>query len=162
MSDSIEDKKNIIKKEIEKLRHEYKIELPKVIAKARSFGDLKENSEYHAARERHSFVKAKISQLNQQLSQLMDINTQNISEDKVDFGSTIVVLDRDTNQQLEFTIVSAYDVNPSEGKISFNSPVGSAFKDKTAGDEVEAKIPAGTKKYYIEKLTTINGNVIEA
>ena len=161
MSEDIELKKKQIKEELEQLQYEFKIELPKVIADARAYGDLKENAEYHAARERQSFVKARIGQLSEQLAQLDDIDVSALSPDKVGYGSTVTVIDEDSDDEITFTFVSSNEVNPSEGKISLFSPVGVALQNKQVGDNVEVIIPAGKRNYYIEKLMTIHGNEFE-
>ncbi len=157
MGSDIDAKKASIKEELAKLKHEFKVELPKVIAKARAFGDLKENAEYHAARERQSFVKARIGQYSEQLSKLNNFNYSDIPADKVGFGSELTVIDMDTDDRINFIIVSSDEVNPSEGKISLTSPIGVALSNRTAGEEVEIKIPSGKKRYFIEKLVTIHG-----
>lgn len=162
MSDSIEEKKREIKEELEKLKYEFKIDLPKKIAQARSYGDLKENADYHAARERQGFVKARIAQLNSQLSQLNNINLSQIEENKVGFGSKVTILDLDSNEKFEFTFVHPNEVSPSEGKISANSPIGAALNNRCAGDEIEANIPAGKKRFFIEKLVTLHGTEFTA
>jgi len=161
MSSDLDAKKKAIKEELTKLKHEYKIELPKIIATARAFGDLKENAEYHAARERQSFVKARIGQYTEQLSKLNDLHMSDIPTDKVGYGSEVTVIDMDTDDRNIFTIVSSDEVNPSEGKISLTSPIGVALRNKTAGDNIELNIPAGKKRYFIEKLITVHGEEFE-
>lgn len=158
MSAELESKKQIVRDELEKMKYEFKVELPKRISEAREYGDLKENAEYHAARERQSFVKARIAQLTDQLNKLNDINMTDIPEDKVGYGSTVTVVDLDLDDEIIFTFVSSNEVNPSEGKISVSSPIGAAMQNKTAGDVVEVVIPAGKRKYLIKKITTIHGN----
>ncbi|HOP29609.1 MAG TPA: transcription elongation factor GreA [Spirochaetota bacterium] len=158
MSGELESKKQIVRDELEKLKHEFKVELPKRISEAREYGDLKENAEYHAARERQSFVQARIAQLTDQLNKLNDINLSDIPEDKVGYGSTVNVVDLDLDDEIIFTLVSSNEVNPSEGKISVSSPIGAAMQNKTAGDVVEVVIPAGKRKYLIKKIATIHGN----
>jgi len=160
-SNEIDEKKKVIKAELDQLKYEFKIELPKVIAEARAYGDLKENAEYHAARERQSFVQARIGQLGQQLAQLNDIDLSSLPADRVGYGSTVTVISRDTDDRIEFTFVSSNEVNPSEGKISLSSPVGLALQNKTVGDEVQVVIPTGKRTYYLEKLVTLHGNELE-
>jgi transcription elongation factor GreA len=157
MSNDLDEKKKTIKDELERLKYEFKIELPKKIAEARTYGDLKENAEYHAARERQSFVKARISQLAEQLGQLNNLNFANILKDKISFGSKVSVTDTDTGEQSEFTLVSANEVNPADGKISMSSPIGIALQNKIVGDEVAINIPAGKRRLLIRKFTTIHG-----
>ena len=157
MSD-LETKKKELKEELNKLKYEYKIELPKIIASARAYGDLKENAEYHAARERQSFVKARISQFSEQLSKLSSLNLSDIPEGRVGFGSEVTVFNITDENRMDFIIVSSDEVNPSEGKISLSSPIGVALRDRTPGEEIEVKMPVGIKTYYIEKLVTIHGD----
>lgn len=158
MSAELEVKKQIVRDELEKLKYEFKVDLPKRISEAREYGDLKENAEYHAARERQSFVKARIAQLTDQLNKLNDINMTDIPDDKVGYGSTVTVVDLNLDDEIVFTFVSSNEVNPSEGKISVSSPIGAAMQNRSTGDVVEVVIPAGKRKYLIRKITTIHGN----
>jgi len=158
MSAELEAKKQVVRDELEKLKYEFKVELPKRISEAREYGDLKENAEYHAARERQSFVQARIAQLTDQLNKLNDINMTDIPDDKVGYGSTVTVVDLDLDDEIVFTFVSSNEVNPSEGKISVSSPIGAAMQNKSAGEIVEVVIPAGKRKYFIKKISTIHGN----
>jgi len=160
MSSSIEDKKKEIREEKEKLKYEYKVELPKRIAEARAFGDLKENAEYHAARERHSFVKARISQLNEHLSQLNEIDKSKIPKDKSGLGSTITIFDLDDEEEIEYTLVTPAEVDPNTGKLSTLSPIGKALNNRSSGEKVEVDIPAGKKRFQIKKIITIHGNEV--
>ena len=162
MSNDIEAKKEQLREELEQLKYEFKVDLPKRISEARAYGDLKENAEYHAARERQSFIQARISQLTEQLSQLNDLNVNNIPDAVVGYGSTVTVLDRNTDDRVEFTFVSSNEVNPSQGKISLSSPIGVALQNRKVGEEVEVTIPAGKRSYYIEKILTIHGTVYTA
>ncbi len=161
MSNNIEDNRDALKKELEKLKYEFKIELPKKIAEARAYGDLRENAEYHAARERQSFVKARIGQLADQLSKLNNIDLSRISSDCIGFGSTIIVIDNDSGEELELSFVSPNEVNPSEGKISLSSPIGQALNNKSVGDVVVVDIPAGKRTFLVQKLITIHGNIFD-
>ncbi len=161
MSKDLDTQKKELKEELAKLKHEFKVVLPKVIATARAFGDLKENAEYHAARERQSFVQGRITQLSKQFSALNNMNVSDIPKDKIAYGSQVCVIDLETDNRIEFNFVSSNEVNPSEGKISLSSPFGAALQNKNVGDEVEVTIPAGKKKYYIEKLITIHGDEFE-
>jgi len=159
MKDSMEQKKKMLLEEIAKLREEFQVELPKRIAEARSLGDLKENSEYDAARERQAFVKARISQLSHQLAQFNDLSTSHVDEKKIGFGSVVVVLEINSNTRTEFTIVHPAEVDSAAGKISLSSPVGMALQNRTVGEEAVVTVPAGEKRFFIEKITTLHGNV---
>lgn len=160
MSSELETKKQKVRDELEKLKHEFKVELPKKISEAREYGDLKENAEYHAARERQSFVKARIAQLTDQLNKLNDMNMSDIPDDRIGYGSTVTLLDLDSEDEMVFTLVSSNEVNPSEGKISVSSPIGMAMQNKTAGEIVDVVIPAGKRKYQVMKFMTIHGSEI--
>ncbi len=157
----IEEIKQKLKKEIDELNHELKVELPRRIQEAREYGDLKENAEYHAARERQGFVKARIGQLSTQLSQLAELNLNDVPEDRIGFGSRVKVVDIDSDDEIEFTLVSPGEVDPSEGKISLSSPIGGALQDHIAGDKVEVQIPAGKKNYFITRVETVHGQIFE-
>lgn len=161
MNSDIEIQKNELREQLDKLRYEYKIELPKKIAEARALGDLKENAEYHAARERQSFVQSRIAQLSRQLSSLNNIDISNLPEDRIAYGSQVSLIDVNTKEMLELTFVSTNEVNPSEGKVSLSSPYGAALQNKTTGETVEVKIPVGVRTLYIERLVTIHGNELE-
>ncbi|HSR12046.1 MAG TPA: transcription elongation factor GreA [Thermodesulfobacteriota bacterium] len=162
MNDSIEQKKKAIHQEVEKLREEYYVELPKRIAEARSLGDLKENSEYDAARERQAFVKARMGQLSRLLAQYSEAAVSSAEEKKIGFGSVVVVRDLKTNERSEYTIVHPAEVDPDAGKISISSPVGRALQDRCAGEEVAVTVPSGEKRLFIEKFTSLQGNVFTA
>jgi len=162
MSEIIEQKKKELAQEIENLREEFYIELPKRIAEARSLGDLKENSEYDAARERQGFVKARINQLSRVLAQYSEAAASSKEENKIGFGSVVVVLDLNSNTRSEYTIVHPAEFDPDAGKISISSPVGRALQDRTVGEEVVVTVPAGEKKLFIEKITSLQGSVFTA
>jgi len=159
MIDAIEQKKKAIHQEVEKLREEFYVELPKRIAEARSLGDLKENSEYDAARERQAFVKARIAQLSRVLAQYSEAAASTTEESKIGFGSVVVVLELNSHTRSEYTIVHPAEVDPDAGKLSISSPVGRALQGRGAGEEVAVTVPAGEKKFLIEKITTLHGNV---
>ena len=158
MNRDIEAKKEKLREELDLLKYEFKVDLPKRIAEARAYGDLKENAEYHAARERQSFVQARISQLTEQMSQLNDLNVNNIPDAGIAYGSVVTILDKETDDRMQFQFVSPNEVNPAEGKISLSSPIGMALQNKSVGEEVQVSIPAGKRTYYIEKLVTIHGS----
>ena len=161
MANDFEQKRQAIRDELERLNQEYKIEIPKRIAEARAYGDLKENAEYHAARERQGFVQARISQLNGQLAQLNNLNLGEIADECIAYGAAVTVVDLDSDDRIEFVFVTPNEVDPSAGKISLSSPIGNALQGKKVGETVEATIPAGKRRYYIEKIVTIHGNTFE-
>ena len=161
MKDGLDAKKEMLREELEKLKIEFKVELPQKIAEARAYGDLRENAEYDAARERQAFVKARIAQLSEQLSSLNNMDLSAVKRDRVGYGSRVTVVDVESGNRLELTSVSSHEVNLSEGKISLASPIGVALSNRGVGEETEANIPAGKKRFYVEKLTTIFGDEFE-
>lgn len=158
MSDDLELKRKHIKEELEQLNYEFKVDIPRRIAEARAYGDLKENAEYHAARERQGFVKARITQLSSQLSQLQNLSVGDIPRDRIGFGSTVTVRDLESDDTMVFTFVAPNEVKPADGKISLSTPYGQALQNKIKGDEVVVTVPAGKKKFVVEKFVTIHGD----
>lgn len=146
-----------LKDEIEKLKKELYEELPQQISEARELGDLRENAGYHAARERMSFVKAKIAQLSQQLAKLNNIDIQTIPQDQVSYGSRVILLDLETNNTLQLTFVSEGEMNLRDGKITLETPYGKALVGKKIGDYADVYTPAGIKKFRIHYLLTLHG-----
>ncbi|HRX16307.1 MAG: transcription elongation factor GreA [Spirochaetes bacterium] len=162
MSNDIEKRKQELRDELDALKHEFKVELPLRIAEAREHGDLKENADYHAARERQGFVQAKIAQLSDQLAKIASVNVSEIMDGVVGFGSEVTLADQDSSMTLTFTLVTEAESNPSENKIAFSTPYGKALAGKKAGDIVEVTIPVGVKKFKIMKLKTIHGSEYSA
>jgi len=162
MTDSIKEKRKALMDEIDKLREEYQVELPKRIAEARSQGDLSENAEFDAARERQAFLKARIAQLNHLVSKYNDVALSHSDEKSIGFGSVVVVLELNSNTRSEYTMVHPIEVDPCEGKISLDSPVGRALHNRTVGEEVVVTVPAGEKRFFIEKITSLHGSVFTA
>ena len=140
--------------EIAILERELTHELPKEIKRARELGDLRENAEYHAAKERQRFVETRVSMLRSRVSQIQLMNLDKIPHDKAGFGSKLTVRENGKTSTLE--LVMPEDANPDLGLISLASPVGRALSGKEAGDEVVAPTPAGQREFEILKLTTIH------
>ena len=154
-----EMKARILKKfeeEIQKLDRELKAELPKEIQRARELGDLRENAEYHAAKERQRLVEARISLLQKRVSEIQLMNLERIPKDKVGFGST-VTLREGTGQTIVYQLVMPEDANVDEGLISTASPIGRALLNKEEGDEVIVRTPNGAeRRFEVTKLVTIH------
>jgi len=141
-----------LKTELERLK---KVERPKVIeaiAEARSHGDLSENAEYDAAKERQSFVEARISELECKLAEARIIDTSNLSSETVIFGATVVLLDLQSNEQKQYTLVGQDEADLKNGKISVQSPVGRALIGRRVGDQVEVKTPARVVEYEVQAI----------
>jgi transcription elongation factor GreA len=141
--------------EIQALNHELKLELPKEIKRARELGDLRENAEYAAAKERQRLVEARISMLQRRVSEIALLNVDRIPTDKVGFGSTLHVVES-TGEKLVFQLVMPEDADAGKGLISTTSPIGRAFLNKEPGDSVRVVTPSGTREFEILKLVTIH------
>lgn len=148
-------KKKILE-EIKALEHELAHELPKEIKKAASLGDLSENAEYHMAKQRQEFVKARVRQLGQRLAQLSMVNMNNIPKDKVGLGSTVKVFDNDKNEEVEYNLVTSEESDVASGKISTTSPIGRALLNKKVGDTATVVTPNGKRELEILRLSTIH------
>jgi transcription elongation factor GreA len=150
------DIKKKLQDEITILDHELKVELPKEILKARAHGDLSENAEYHAAKERQGFVNARLNQLKRRLAEMSMIDYSKIPHDKVGLGSTVIVLDTKRDEEITYNLVTTEEADAANGKISTTSPIGRALLGKEVGDEVRVQSPGGVKDLEILKLTTIH------
>src|SRR5262249_9247952 len=150
------DIKKKLQDEITTLEYELHVELPKEILKARAHGDLSENAEYHAAKERQGFVNARLNQLKRRLAEISMVDFSKIPHDKVGLGSTVVVLDTKRDEEITYNLVTSEEADASNGKISTTSPIGRALLGKEVGDEVRVQSPGGVKELEILKLTTIH------
>ena len=150
------DLKKKLQDEITALEYEMHVELPKEILKARAHGDLSENAEYHAAKERQGMVNARLNQLRQRLAGLSMIDFTKIPHDKVGLGSIVVVLDTKSDEEITYNLVTSEEADAASGKVSTSSPIGRALLNRTVGDEVKVQSPGGVKELEILKLTTIH------
>ncbi len=155
------DVKKKLEEEIRVLDYELKVHLPKEILKAREHGDLRENAEYKAAKERQSFLQARIGQIHRRLAALSMVNLDKIPKDKVGLGSIVKVRHTETGEQSVFEIVTPAESDPTIGRISPSSPIGKCLLNHEEGDTVEVRVPAGTKEYEITKLVTMHDQVKE-
>ena len=151
-------KERLIKKfedEIQALNYELKLELPKEIKRARELGDLRENAEYHAAKERQRLVESRISMLQKRVSEIALLNVDRIPKDRAGFGSTLHVVEGN-GEKLVFQLVMPEDADAAKGLISTTSPIGRALINKEPGDTVKVTTPGGTREFEIVKLITIH------
>ena len=156
MADTMKDR--LIKKfedEIQALDRELKLELPKEIKRARELGDLRENAEYPAAKERQRLVESRISMLQKRVSEIALINVDRIPTDRAGFGSTLHVVESN-GEKLVFQLVMPEDADAAKGLISTTSPIGRAFLNREPGDSVKVVTPGGTREFEIVKLFTIH------
>jgi transcription elongation factor GreA len=145
--------------EIKTLEHELRVELPKEILRAREHGDLRENSEYKAAKERQSFLEARVAQLHRRAAALSLTNLDRIPKDKVGLGSTVRLRHGENNDEIVYEIVTPEEADPPQGRISLSSPIGKSLLNHEEGDTVEVRVPSGVREYEIVKLVTIHDQV---
>ncbi|MFL6417219.1 MAG: transcription elongation factor GreA [Bryobacteraceae bacterium] len=152
----MEELKKKIQDEITALEHELRTELPKQILTARAHGDLSENAEYHAAKERQGLVNARLGALQARLREFSMIDMTKIPRDRVGLGSRVVVLDLNKDEELSYNLVTSEDADVTQGRISTSSPIGKGLLGKRVGDTVRIQIPDGTRELEILQLTTIH------
>lgn len=148
----------IVKKleaEIAELDREYRITLPRLIREAAAQGDLSDNAEYRAAKQRQEFVGARIAQLKKRVAGLALVNVKSIPKDRVGFGSTVTLEDADSGEERVFRIVLPEEVDAAKGLISAGSPVGRALVGRQEGDEVVVQTPNGRREYLVASLRTL-------
>ena len=153
------DIKKKLQDEMNLLEHELNHELPKELKKAVALGDLSENAEYHMAKQRQEFVKARLRQLGRRLADLSLINMNNIPKDKIGLGSTVRVYDNDKNEEVKFQLVTSEESDVAAGKISTTSPIGRALLNKKVGDTAVIITPNGKREMEVLSLTTIHDEV---
>jgi len=150
------DVKKKLQDEVAALEYELRNELPREILKARAHGDLSENAEYHAAKDRQGFVNARLNQLKKRLAEMSMVDFSRIPHNKVGLGSTVVVMDTIKEEDIIYLLVTTEEADAASGKISTSSPIGRALLGKEVGDAVKVQIPGGVKELEILKLTTIH------
>ncbi len=142
--------------ELEKeLQHRKSVERPRIIqaiAEARAHGDLSENAEYHAAKEAQGLNEARVSDLEDKLSRADVIDVSKLSGDRIVFGTTVELIDEDTEEEVTYRIVGEYEADVKAGKVSITSPIARSLIGKSVGDVAEVKTPGGHKSYEIMKL----------
>jgi transcription elongation factor GreA len=150
------DLKKKLEDEIAALDMELRVDLPREIAKARAHGDLSENAEYHAAKERQGMVNARLGQLRARLRELSMIDFSRIPRDRVGLGSHVKVLDLQKDEEITYKLVTSEEADVANGCISTTSPIGRGLLGKQVGDSVKVTIPDGTREMEIIQLTTIH------
>lgn len=150
------DIKKKLQEEIAALEYELRNELPKEILKARAHGDLSENAEYHAAKDRQGLVNARLNHLKKRLADMSMVNLDKIPHDRVGLGSTVVVLDVRREEEITYNLVTSEEADAAKGKISTTSPIGRALLGKEVGEVARVQSPGGVKEMEILKLTTIH------
>jgi transcription elongation factor GreA len=148
--------KKRLEEEIKQLEYELTTELPAEIKKAVALGDLSENAEYHMAKQRQEFVNARLGQLKKRMAELSLVNLANIPNDKVGFGSTVVVFDSSKDEELTYKLVTSEESDVAKGLISTTSPIGRSLVGREVGDIATVVTPSGKRELEILKLTTIH------
>jgi transcription elongation factor GreA len=152
----MEELKRKLQEEINALEIELRVELPREILKARAHGDLSENAEYHAAKERQSWVSARLAQVSGRLREISMIDMSKIPHDRVGLGSTVIVLDVEKEERIRYKLVTSEEVDVAKGLISTSSPIGRGLLGKHVGDTVKIQIPDGAREMEIIELITIH------
>jgi transcription elongation factor GreA len=152
----VRDIREKLQKELDSIQRELKITLPQEIKKAREHGDLSENAEYQAAKERQRLLQAKAGQLSSRIAALALVNLDRIPTDSVSYGSTVHLYDCAADREVVYTLVSSEESDAKAGLISTTSPIGRCLLGKQEGDEVTITTPGGSKTYEIRKLITIH------
>ena len=148
--------KKKLEEEIKALERELHHELPKEIRTARALGDLSENAEYHMAKQRQTYVDARLGQLKRRMAELSMVNLANIPKDKVAFGSRVLVYDESKEEKIEYRLVTSEESDVSKGLISTTSPIGRSLMGKRVGDTATVVTPAGNRNLEVLKLATIH------
>src|SRR5438093_7658261 len=147
--------KKKLEDEIHTLERELREELPKALKTAAALGDLSENADYSAARERQDFVRVRLSQLKQRMADLSMINFDKIPRDRISLGSKVVLLDVDKNEEVTYKLVTSEDADAAKGLISTTSPIARSLSNKREGATVDVKIPSGTRTSTLISFTTM-------
>lgn len=140
---------NRLESELKRLKTEERPEIIKAIASAREHGDLSENAEYHAARERQSFVEGRVGELEDKLSRAEVIDVKSLKGKNIKFGATVKVADEDTDEEATYQIVGEHEADIKEGRLSVTSPLARALIARSKGDSVEVTTPNGAKSYEV-------------
>ncbi len=145
----LQDELNIIEREL-------RVDLPREILRAREHGDLSENAEFKAAKERQHFLEQRKALLQKRLAALSLVNLEKIPADRAAYGSKVLLYDYETNKEIEYRLVSPEESNVTAGLISITSPIGRSLIGKQLGEVVEIRTPAGKKDFELRGLTTIH------
>jgi transcription elongation factor GreA len=144
-----------IEHEVNELKAVERPAIIKMIAEARAHGDLSENAEYHAAKERQAFVEGRVIELEDMLGRADVIDVSKLSGTTVKFGATVTMVDEDTDQKRKFQIVGDHEADATKGRISISSPIARALIGKAKGDTVEVAAPGGARSYEVLKVELV-------
>ncbi len=150
------DVRKRLQDELNTIERELRVDLPKEILRAREHGDLSENAEYKAAKERQHLLEGRKALLQNRLAALSLVNLEKIPTDRAAYGSKLLLHDYESDKQVQYTLVSPEESNVAQGLVSITSPIGRSLVGKRAGDSVEIVTPSGKKEYEVRKLVTIH------
>jgi transcription elongation factor GreA len=145
-----------LKKDLETLKRELTVDLPKELERARAHGDLSENAEWAMAKQRQEFLRARVSNMEVRIAELTTINLESIPRDTVGLGSRVELEDLDDGGTIEYEIVVPEEVDGAQNRISLSSPLGRALIGKTEEDDIEVHTPKGKRAYLVRRLVTIH------
>ena len=145
-----------LEEQIKALEYELHNELPKEIKIAREYGDLSENAEYKAAKERQEIVRARLGMLQKRLAEFSMIDFTKIPRDAIGLGSTVILYDLKTEHEISYKLVTSEETDAANGAISTTSPIGRGLLGKRVGDVVQIRTPGATKEFEVLRLTTIH------
>jgi transcription elongation factor GreA len=148
-----------LKRELAELQYELSHDLPKRLEEARAHGDLRENAEYDAAKNRQGILRARIGQMNERLRELSTYSFARIPRDRISYGSRVKLADVDSGDELEYQLVFPEEVDAAAGMVSINAPIGQALMNKMPGDEVMVQTPRGKKTYEVIEISTLHDRV---
>lgn len=151
--------KERLETELRTLENELQFELPRELQKALEHGDLRENAEYQSALQRQEFVRARISQLHKQLSDLSMISFNKLPRDRVAYGSTVTLMDLESGEKITYRLVIGDEIDPEKGLISLSSPIGASLVGRQEGDEVKVNTPAKVRHFEVVKLLTMHDEI---
>jgi len=148
-----------LSEELEQLKTHERGNIAAIIDEARAQGDLKENAEYHAAKDEQGLMEARIAELTDVVGRAQVIDPSTLAHSRISFGSTVELIDQNTDEELTYTIVGGQESNPTKGLISIQSPMAKVLLGKEEGDEVGISLPAGKKMYDIEEVSYVEINI---
>lgn len=145
-----------LKEELKKVDRELRIDVPKELQKAAAHGDLRENAEYEAAKQRQSYLQSRVAHLSSRINTLTSLKLDNIPKDAVGFGSRVHLEDLNSGEAVTYELVTPEEVDPRNGKISVSSPIGRALLNKKVDEEVTVNLPTGVKEFAVTELYTLH------
>lgn len=145
-----------LREELQKVEKELRIDIPKELQTAAAHGDFRENAEYEAAKQRQSYLQARVAHLTSRINTLVSLKFDNIPKDAVGFGSRVHLEDANSGDEVIYELVTPEEVDPRNGKISVSSPIGRALLNKKSGDEVVVTLPSGVKEYEVTQIYTLH------